>query len=62
MLSKCLFLFFPFSPPPPPQPLGYFLQDFFDMMCNQTIHQCWELLFHHAVVSACLGACVEDLL
>ncbi|XP_063002646.1 TLC domain-containing protein 2 [Elgaria multicarinata webbii] len=35
--------------------LGYFLQDFFDMLCHQKLHQCWELLFHHSVVIACFG-------
>lgn len=31
---------------------GYFLEDFVDMLCNQKLHQSWELLFHHSVVSA----------
>ncbi|XP_053130879.1 TLC domain-containing protein 2 [Hemicordylus capensis] len=35
--------------------LGYFLQDFLDMICNQKLHQCWELLFHHSVVIVCFG-------
>ncbi|XP_066492560.1 TLC domain-containing protein 2 [Tiliqua scincoides] len=35
--------------------VGYFVQDFLDMMCNQKLHQCWELLFHHTVVIVCLG-------
>lgn len=30
---------------------GYFLEDFVDMLCNQKLHQSWELLFHHSVVS-----------
>uniref|UniRef100_A0A669PCW7 TLC domain containing 2 n=1 Tax=Phasianus colchicus TaxID=9054 RepID=A0A669PCW7_PHACC len=42
---------------PPPSLLiaslfpGYFLEDFVDMLCNQKLHQSWELLFHHSVVS-----------
>ncbi|XP_060612736.2 TLC domain-containing protein 2 [Anolis sagrei] len=35
--------------------LGYFLQDFVDMASNQTLQQCWELLFHHSVVIVCFG-------
>ncbi|KAL8198888.1 UNVERIFIED_CONTAM: TLC domain-containing protein 2 [Gekko kuhli] len=35
--------------------VGYFLQDFIDMMCNQEFYECWELLFHHSVVIICLG-------
>ncbi|XP_060115161.1 TLC domain-containing protein 2 [Heteronotia binoei] len=35
--------------------VGYFLQDFIDMMCNQKVCQCWELLFHHSVVIVCFG-------
>ncbi|XP_053864554.1 TLC domain-containing protein 2 isoform X2 [Malaclemys terrapin pileata] len=30
--------------------IGYFLQDFVDMLCNQKLHQSWELLFHHSVI------------
>uniref|UniRef100_A0A663MK40 TLC domain-containing protein n=1 Tax=Athene cunicularia TaxID=194338 RepID=A0A663MK40_ATHCN len=30
---------------------GYFLEDFVDMLCHQKLHQSWELLFHHSVVS-----------
>ncbi|KAJ8377568.1 hypothetical protein AAFF_G00255860 [Aldrovandia affinis] len=35
--------------------IGYFLYDFSDMVLHQEISQCWELLFHHAVVIACFG-------
>ncbi|XP_044286538.1 TLC domain-containing protein 2 isoform X2 [Varanus komodoensis] len=35
--------------------VGYFLQDFLDMVCHQKLRQCWELLFHHSVVIACFG-------
>ncbi|XP_063150769.1 TLC domain-containing protein 2 [Candoia aspera] len=35
--------------------LGYFVQDFLDMMCNQKLRECWELLFHHSVVIVCFG-------
>ncbi|NXX73551.1 TLCD2 protein, partial [Urocolius indicus] len=38
--------------------VGYFLEDFVDMLCNQKLHQSWELLFHHAVVIVCLGIAV----
>ncbi|XP_037230375.1 TLC domain-containing protein 2 isoform X2 [Falco biarmicus] len=30
--------------------VGYFLEDFVDMLCNQKLHQSWELLFHHSVI------------
>ncbi|XP_053223704.1 TLC domain-containing protein 2 [Podarcis raffonei] len=35
--------------------VGYFVQDFVDMMYHQKIQQCWELLFHHSVVILCFG-------
>ncbi|XP_067422097.1 TLC domain-containing protein 2 isoform X3 [Emydura macquarii macquarii] len=38
--------------------LGYFLQDFVDMLCNQKLHQSWELLFHHSVVIICFSIAV----
>ncbi|NXE29170.1 TLCD2 protein, partial [Ardeotis kori] len=38
--------------------LGYFLEDFVDMLCNQKLHQSWELLFHHSVVIVCFGIAV----
>lgn len=47
---------------PPPSLLiaspfpGYFLEDFVDMLCNQKLHQSWELLFHHSVVSLLGGS------
>ncbi|XP_025029683.1 TLC domain-containing protein 2 [Python bivittatus] len=34
---------------------GYFVQDFLDMMCNEKLQMCWELLFHHFVVIVCFG-------
>lgn len=37
---------------------GYFLEDFVDMLCNQKLHQSWELLFHHSVVIVCFGIAV----
>ncbi|XP_067422095.1 TLC domain-containing protein 2 isoform X2 [Emydura macquarii macquarii] len=37
---------------------GYFLQDFVDMLCNQKLHQSWELLFHHSVVIICFSIAV----
>ncbi|XP_039363956.1 TLC domain-containing protein 2 isoform X2 [Mauremys reevesii] len=37
---------------------GYFLQDFVDMLCNQKLHQSWELLFHHSVVIICFSLTV----
>ncbi|XP_074870094.1 TLC domain-containing protein 2 [Carettochelys insculpta] len=38
--------------------VGYFLQDFVDMLCNQKLHQSWELLFHHSVVIICFSMAV----
>ncbi|NXT24979.1 TLCD2 protein, partial [Syrrhaptes paradoxus] len=38
--------------------VGYFLEDFVDMLCNQKLHQSWELLFHHSVVIVCFGIAV----
>ncbi|NXT94488.1 TLCD2 protein, partial [Anhinga rufa] len=38
--------------------IGYFLEDFVDMLCNQKLHQSWELLFHHSVVIVCFGIAV----
>ncbi|KAM8797187.1 TLC domain-containing protein 2 [Eudromia elegans] len=38
--------------------VGYFLEDFVDMLCNQELRQSWELLFHHSVVIVCLGVAV----
>ncbi|NXO78555.1 TLCD2 protein, partial [Sitta europaea] len=38
--------------------VGYFLEDFVDMLCNQKLHQSWELLFHHSVVIICFGIAV----
>ncbi|NXF35241.1 TLCD2 protein, partial [Nyctibius bracteatus] len=38
--------------------VGYFLEDFVDMLCNQKLHQSWELLFHHSVVIICFGVAV----
>ncbi|XP_071882085.1 TLC domain-containing protein 2 isoform X2 [Anas platyrhynchos] len=38
--------------------VGYFLEDFVDMLCNQKFHQSWELLFHHSVVIVCFGIAV----
>ncbi|XP_005298390.1 TLC domain-containing protein 2 [Chrysemys picta bellii] len=38
--------------------IGYFLQDFVDMLCNQKLHQSWELLFHHSVVIICFSVAV----
>ncbi|KAM6465608.1 TLC domain-containing protein 2 [Liasis olivaceus] len=35
--------------------IGYFVQDFLDMMCNEKLQMCWELLFHHFVVIVCFG-------
>ncbi|XP_054857671.1 TLC domain-containing protein 2 [Eublepharis macularius] len=35
--------------------VGYFLQDFIDMMCNQKLCECWELLCHHSVVIVCFS-------
>ncbi|XP_077168860.1 TLC domain-containing protein 2 [Paroedura picta] len=35
--------------------VGYFVQDFIDMLFNQKFCECWELLFHHSVVIVCLG-------
>ncbi|XP_034280379.1 TLC domain-containing protein 2 isoform X1 [Pantherophis guttatus] len=35
--------------------IGYFVQDFLDMICNQKLQKCWELLFHHFVVIVCFG-------
>ncbi|XP_070591620.1 TLC domain-containing protein 2 [Erythrolamprus reginae] len=35
--------------------IGYFLQDFSDMICHQELQKCWELLFHHFVVIVCFG-------
>ncbi|XP_013914872.1 PREDICTED: TLC domain-containing protein 2 [Thamnophis sirtalis] len=35
--------------------IGYFVQDFLDMVCNQKLQKCWELLFHHFVVIVCFG-------
>ncbi|XP_063812167.1 TLC domain-containing protein 2-like isoform X2 [Pseudophryne corroboree] len=29
--------------------IGYFINDFVDMLQNQKLHQSWELLFHHTV-------------
>ncbi|NWV58879.1 TLCD2 protein, partial [Malurus elegans] len=38
--------------------VGYFLEDFVDLLCNQKLRQCWELLFHHSVVIVCFGIAV----
>ncbi|KAM4566062.1 TLC domain-containing protein 2 [Odontesthes bonariensis] len=38
--------------------IGYFIYDFFDMVCNQKLSQSWELLFHHIVVITCFGLSV----
>uniref|UniRef100_A0A8D0GNN2 TLC domain containing 2 n=1 Tax=Sphenodon punctatus TaxID=8508 RepID=A0A8D0GNN2_SPHPU len=38
--------------------IGYFLHDFADMLCNQKLHQSWELLFHHTVVIVCFSLAV----
>ncbi|NXD82776.1 TLCD2 protein, partial [Halcyon senegalensis] len=38
--------------------VGYFLEDFVDMLCHQKLHQSWELLFHHSVVIVCFGIAV----
>ncbi|NWW55279.1 TLCD2 protein, partial [Pedionomus torquatus] len=38
--------------------VGYFLEDFVDMLCNQKLRQSWELLFHHSVVIVCFGIAV----
>ncbi|XP_009991615.1 PREDICTED: TLC domain-containing protein 2 [Chaetura pelagica] len=38
--------------------VGYFLEDFVDMLCNQELRQSWELLFHHSVVIVCFGIAV----
>ncbi|XP_059187351.1 TLC domain-containing protein 2 [Centropristis striata] len=38
--------------------IGYFIYDFLDMMRNQQLSQCWELLFHHVVVITCFGLSV----
>nr|XP_013801941.1 PREDICTED: TLC domain-containing protein 2 [Apteryx mantelli mantelli] len=38
--------------------IGYFLEDFVDMLCNQKLQQSWELLFHHSVVIICFGIAV----
>ncbi|XP_010287590.1 PREDICTED: TLC domain-containing protein 2 [Phaethon lepturus] len=38
--------------------VGYFLEDFVDMLCNQKLQQSWELLFHHSVVIVCFGIAV----
>ncbi|NWI17873.1 TLCD2 protein, partial [Crypturellus soui] len=38
--------------------VGYFLEDFVDMLCNQNLRQSWELLFHHSVVIVCFGVAV----
>ncbi|XP_068126398.1 TLC domain-containing protein 2 [Hyperolius riggenbachi] len=38
--------------------IGYFIQDFVDMLQNQKLHQSWELLFHHTVVIICFGISV----
>ncbi|XP_005801099.1 TLC domain-containing protein 2 [Xiphophorus maculatus] len=38
--------------------IGYFIYDFLDMVCNQKLIQCWELLFHHVVVITCFGLSV----
>ncbi|NWR80791.1 TLCD2 protein, partial [Centropus unirufus] len=38
--------------------VGYFLEDFVDMLCNQKLNQSWELLFHHSVVIICFGIAV----
>ncbi|XP_061460588.1 TLC domain-containing protein 2 isoform X1 [Rhineura floridana] len=35
--------------------VGYFLQDFADIMGHQKLQRCWELLFHHSVVILCFG-------
>uniref|UniRef100_A0A8C6X127 TLC domain-containing protein n=1 Tax=Naja naja TaxID=35670 RepID=A0A8C6X127_NAJNA len=35
--------------------IGYFVQDFLDMICHQKLQKCWELLFHHSVVIVCFG-------
>uniref|UniRef100_A0A803YF86 TLC domain-containing protein n=1 Tax=Meleagris gallopavo TaxID=9103 RepID=A0A803YF86_MELGA len=42
--------------------VGYFLEDFVDMLCNQKLHQSWELLFHHSVVSLLDGSGSGELL
>lgn len=36
---------------PLPARAGYFLNDFVDMLLNQKVQRCWELLLHHLVVS-----------
>ncbi|XP_007894819.2 TLC domain-containing protein 2 [Callorhinchus milii] len=38
--------------------IGYFINDFVDMLCNQKLQNSWELLFHHSVVITCFGISV----
>ncbi|NXW73427.1 TLCD2 protein, partial [Hirundo rustica] len=38
--------------------VGYFLEDSVDLLCNQKLHQSWEVLFHHTVVIICFGIAV----
>ncbi|XP_032364616.1 TLC domain-containing protein 2 isoform X2 [Etheostoma spectabile] len=35
--------------------IGYFINDFLDMVVYQKLSQSWELLFHHIVVVTCFG-------
>ncbi|XP_075994792.1 TLC domain-containing protein 2 [Genypterus blacodes] len=35
--------------------IGYFIHDLLDMVLNQKLSLCWELLFHHTVVITCFG-------
>ncbi|XP_028320592.1 TLC domain-containing protein 2 [Gouania willdenowi] len=35
--------------------IGYFINDFLDMVRHQNLTQSWELLFHHTVVITCFG-------
>ncbi|KAL7976047.1 hypothetical protein Chor_009725 [Crotalus horridus] len=37
--------------------IGYFVQDSLDMICNEKLQKCWELLFHHFVVSYSCFSC-----
>ncbi|XP_078467852.1 TLC domain-containing protein 2 [Lampetra fluviatilis] len=38
--------------------IGYFLNDLVDMLLNQKVQRCWELLLHHLVVIVCFGVAV----
>uniref|UniRef100_UPI00358F7646 TLC domain-containing protein 2-like n=1 Tax=Myxine glutinosa TaxID=7769 RepID=UPI00358F7646 len=38
--------------------IGYFVHDILDMVQNQRLQRCWELLTHHLVVVTCFGVVV----